>query len=111
MHFPDRGLRTTVNRHLLDDLHLAVAKAVARMPEIRDLELGIGNARCGYVCKYTSNGRNAGVVSWLSRRTTTYEPHDDIISEWKRAFSRRSDELEVQVLGVEHSWYYTLKNL
>ncbi|THZ00851.1 hypothetical protein D6C93_03595 [Aureobasidium pullulans] len=37
IHYPEISFRTAVNRDILDDLYLAAARAVARMPNLRDL--------------------------------------------------------------------------
>ncbi|CAD0097249.1 unnamed protein product [Aureobasidium mustum] len=105
MHFPPRSFRTMVNIDVFDDISLAAAKALTKMPNLRDLKLIVGNEEpeTGCLCTFTSDGRSSHKVVWRSRSATMYEPHEDVIAAWKHVFEKRTGELEVQVLGHEHS--------
>lgn len=94
-----------VNRDVFDDIPLAAAKALTKMPNLRDLKLDVGNEEpeTGCLCTFTSDGRSSHKVVWRSRSATMYEPHEDVIAAWKHVFEERTVELEVQVLGYEHS--------
>ncbi|KAH0046103.1 hypothetical protein KCU78_g151, partial [Aureobasidium melanogenum] len=106
MHFPLRSFRTVVDRDLFDDVSLAAAKALTKMPNMRDFKLDLGDekAETGCLCSFTSDGRLSHKVIWQSRSATMYEPHADVIAAWKQVFEEKTGELEIQVLGYEHSY-------
>ncbi|KAG9848964.1 hypothetical protein KCU98_g5099, partial [Aureobasidium melanogenum] len=101
MHFPRRSFRTAVNSDILDDISLAAARALTKMPSLRDLKLNVGDgqAETGCLCSLTSDGRSSHKVVWRSRSATMYEPHADVIAAWKQVFAERTGELEIQVIG------------
>ncbi|KAG9678707.1 hypothetical protein KCU99_g1085, partial [Aureobasidium melanogenum] len=106
MHFPLRSFRTVVDRDLFDDVSLAAAKALTKMPNMRDFKLDLGDekAETGCLCSFTSDGRLSHKAIWQSRSATMYEPHADVIAAWKQLFEEKIGELEIQVLGYEHSY-------
>jgi hypothetical protein len=106
MHFPLRSFRTVVDRDLFDNVSLAAAKALTKMPNMRDFKLDLGDekAETGCLCSFTSDGRLSHKVIWQSRSATMYEPHADVIAAWKQVFEEKTGELEIQVLGYEHSY-------
>lgn len=100
MHLPRRSFRTAVNHDILNDMYLAVARAITRMPNLGDLKLNVEAPfqESGCLCTSTSDGRSSHKVVWQSRSATMFEPHTDVIAAWKQAFAKRTGELEVQVL-------------
>ncbi|THX47820.1 hypothetical protein D6D06_09429 [Aureobasidium pullulans] len=102
IHYPEISFRTAVNRDILDDLCLTAARAVARMPNLRDLQLTVGDEDFGCVCRLSSDGRCTHRLVWISKSQTMYEPHPDVMKAWKAGFADRLGELDVQILGHEH---------
>jgi hypothetical protein len=102
IHYPEISFRTAVNRDILDDLYLAAARAVARMPNLRDLQLTVGDEDSGCVCRLPSNGRCTHRLVWISKSQTAYEPHPDVMKAWKAVFADRLGELDVPILCHEH---------
>lgn len=105
MDYPRRSFRTAVNTDILNDICLAAARAMARMPNLRNLKLNVGDdtTESGCQCTFTSDGRSSHKVVWQSRSATMYEPHADVIAAWKQVFVERTGDLEIQVLGYEHT--------
>ncbi|THY94084.1 hypothetical protein D6C92_05060, partial [Aureobasidium pullulans] len=102
IHYLEISFRTAVNRDILDDLYLAAARAVARMPNLRDLQLTVGEEDSGCVCRLSSDGRYTHRLVWISKSQTLYEPHLDVMKAWKAVFADRLGELGVQILSHEH---------
>lgn len=102
MHFKDCAFRTAVNRDFFDDISLAAARAMRRMPNLRGMRLSVGDPESGCVCTFQSDGKSDHRVVWHSRSTTTYEPHAEVIAAWKEVFLVRTGELDVQILGLGH---------
>lgn len=100
MDLPCRSSGTAVNPDIFNDMYLAVARVMNRMPNLRDLKLNVEAAfqESGCLCTFTSDGRSSHMVVWRSRSATMYEPHADVISAWKQIFEERTGELEIQVL-------------
>ncbi|THX06765.1 hypothetical protein D6D17_04920 [Aureobasidium pullulans] len=102
IHYPEISFRTAVNRDILDDLYLAAARAVARMPNLRDLQLTVGDEDFGCVCRLSSDGRCTHRLVWIRKSQTMHEPHPDVMKAWKAGFADRLGELDLQILGHEH---------
>ncbi|CAD0114982.1 unnamed protein product, partial [Aureobasidium uvarum] len=98
MHFPRRSFRTAVNRDILDDINLAVVQALIRMPNLRDLGINVGNAEAetGCICQLI---KWSGIVGLLP----CTRPHLDVLRAWKQIVEKRTGELQIQVLGYEHT--------
>lgn len=99
--WPRRYFRSAPNRYAYDRVHLAMAKAIPRMPNLRKLRFSADQGTAGCVCTYIYDGREIHKVLWKSYSTTTYEPNSELIAEWKRAVAHRSGQLEIQVVGID----------
>lgn len=66
MHLPRRSFRTAVNPDILNDRYLAVARAMSRMPNLRDLKLNVETQfqESGCLYTFTSDGRSSHKVVW-----------------------------------------------
>lgn len=99
--WPRTYFRSAPNCEAYDHVHLAIAKASPRMPNLRTLRFSVDHGTAGCVCTYTCDGRENHRVVWKSCSTTTYQPHPKVIAEWKRAIAHRSGQLETQVAGID----------
>lgn len=101
-HFPEemyatRCYRCWPNQDLLDELYLAVARAVARMPQLRSLSLsGLMYDGIKYFCtefhtfQLEVKGRTA-TATWS--HTPEFVPSGRVLQAWEQAASERDLEL------------------
>ncbi|KAG9603186.1 hypothetical protein KCU77_g1362, partial [Aureobasidium melanogenum] len=99
--WPRRFFRSACNCDAFDGVHLAIAKAIPRMPNLRTLRFSVDQGTAGCVCTYTCDGRENHKVLWRSCSTTTYEPSPEVMAEWKKAVAQRSGQLELQVASMD----------
>ncbi|KAG9606206.1 hypothetical protein KCU77_g328, partial [Aureobasidium melanogenum] len=99
--WPRRFFRSACNCDAFDGVHLAIAKAIPRMPNLRTLRFSVDQGTAGCVCTYTCDGRENHKVLWRSCSTTTYEPSPEVMAEWKQAVAQRSGQLELQVASID----------
>ncbi|KAG9514495.1 hypothetical protein KCV07_g8072, partial [Aureobasidium melanogenum] len=99
--YPRRFFRSACNCDAFDGVHLAIAKAIPRMPNLRTLRFSVDQSTAGCVCTYTCDGRENHKVLWRSCSTTTYKPSPEVMAEWIKAVAQRSGQLELQVAGID----------
>lgn len=99
--YPRIFFRSACNRDAFDGVHLAIAKAIPRMPNLRTLRSSVDQGTAGCVCTYTYDGRENHKVEWRSCSTTTYEPSPEVMAEWNKAVAQRSGQLEIQVASKD----------
>ncbi|KAG9663417.1 hypothetical protein KCU64_g1321, partial [Aureobasidium melanogenum] len=75
--WPRRFFRSACNCDAFDGVHLAIAKAIPRMPNLRTLRFSVDQGTAG--C----------------------EPSPEVMAEWKKAVAQRSGQLELQVASMD----------
>lgn len=97
MNYPENPFREAVKGDATHDWYFAAADAASKMPRLELMKFRITPRIHSF--EYHSDRISAGSVTWRSRSTTTYQPHDDVIAAWNRACDGLQGQLEVSIQG------------